>query len=158
MIARQTNRVTAFDRALAGWEVGPLSGMLGMVHLPVSAIMLTGSLAVTFFGDRTAAMALLVGFAIWLAFAAADVSRSMWIRMHSLASQRWLNAVREAVGNELFYDAIDRLRTCFGHDPAYAIHRADLTLEIRVVRAIAREDRQRAGGISLAVWRAGRTI
>lgn len=158
MIARQTDHVTAFNRALAGREVGPLSDMLGIVHLPVSAMMLTGSLAVTFSGDRTAATALLIGFAIWLAIAVADVSRSMWIRMHPLASQRWLNAVREAVGNEVFDDAIDRLRTCFGRDPAYAIRRADLALEIRVVRAIGRKDRQRAGGISLATWRAGSTI
>jgi hypothetical protein len=28
--------------------------MLGIVHLPVSAMMLTGSLAVTFCGDKTA--------------------------------------------------------------------------------------------------------
>lgn len=154
MIARQTDHVTACDRALAGWEVGPLSGMLGFVHLPVSTVMLTASLAVPFFGDRTAAMVLLVGFAIWLAFAVADVARSVWIRMRPLASRRWLNAVREAVGDEVFGDAIDRLRTCFGREPAYAIRRADLALEIRVVRAIAREDRQRADGIDLATWRA----
>lgn len=158
MIARETDHVPAFERALAGWEVGPLSGMLGIVHLPVSAMMLTGSLAVTFFGDRNAAMALLVGFAIWLAFAVADVSRSMWLRLHPIASQRWLNAVRKAVGDKVFGDAIDRLRTCFGRDPAYAIRRADLALEIRVVRSIAREDRQRAGGISLAAWRARSTM
>jgi hypothetical protein len=84
MIARQTDHVTAFDRTLAGWEVGPLSGMLGIVHLPVSAMMLTGSLAVTFSGDKTAAMTLLVAFALWLAIAVAYFSRSMWIRMHPL--------------------------------------------------------------------------
>lgn len=158
MIATQTNRVTAFDRALAGWEVGPLSGMMGIVHLPISAMMLTGALAVTFFGDRTAAMVLLVGFAMWLAFAVADVSRSVWIRTRPLASRRWLNAVREAVGDQVFGDAINRLRACFGREPAYAIRRADLALEIRVVRAIAREDRQRAGGISLTAWRAQSTM
>lgn len=149
MIARQTDHVTAVDRTLAGWEVGPLSGMLGIVHLPVSAIMLMGSLAVTFFGDKTAAMTLLVGFALWLAIAVANFSRSMWIRMHPLASQRWLSGVRKAVGDEVFSDAINRLRTCFGREPAYAIRRADLALAIRVVRAIARDDQQRAGGISL---------
>lgn len=150
MIPGATDRVTATDRALAAWEVGPLSGTPGIVHLPISGMMLIASLAVTFFGDRTSALVLLIALAGWLSIAVADLARGLWIRRHPYASQRWLNGIRKAVGDEILDQAVERLKTCFGHDEVYVVKRADLALEIRVVRAVERDRKRRIEGTYLA--------
>ncbi|MGK6325176.1 hypothetical protein ACMGDM_19085 [Sphingomonas sp. DT-51] len=150
MIPGAIDRVTAADRALAAWEVGPLSSMPGIIHLPISGMMLKASLTVTFFGDRMSALVLLVALAGWLLIAAADLARGLWVRRHPYASQRWLTGVRRAVGGETFGEALERLKTCYGPHEAYALRRADMALEIRVVRAMKRDSRRRAEGTPLA--------
>ncbi|MBB3349816.1 hypothetical protein [Sphingomonas sp. BK069] len=142
--------MTAADRALAAWEVGPLSGMPGIIHLPISGVMLLASLTVTFFGDRTSALVLLVALGGWLLLALADLARDLWIRRHPYASARWLAGVRRAVGDDFLGGALERLRTCYGPDNAYVVRRADMALEIRIVRANQRAGQRRAEGNMLA--------
>jgi hypothetical protein len=145
MINGATNPATATDRAVAAWEVGP-----GIIHLPTSGVMLIASLTITFFGDRTSALVLLVALAGWLVLAVADLARGLWISRHPYASARWLAGVRRAVGDETFGEALERLRTCYGPDDAYVVRRADMALEIRIVRANQRDSRRRAEGNMLA--------
>ncbi|MBW6528981.1 hypothetical protein KZ813_19245 [Sphingomonas sp. RHCKR7] len=150
MIPGATDTVTAADRALAAWEVGSLSGMPGIIHLPVSGMMLIASLTVTFFGDKASALVLLVALAGWLVLAVADLARGLWIRRHPYASARWLAGVRRAVGDETFGRALEHLKTCFGPDEAYVVRRADMALGISIVRANQRDSRRRAEGNMLA--------
>lgn len=143
------DRVRHFDRQLARWEVGPLSGMPSIVHVPIGGAMSIGSLALVLFGGKLSALVMLAVLAFWLMLAALDVGRGMWIRRHPYASRRWLNAVGEAVGEEVFSDALEQLNRRFRHDPACVVTRVDMADTVRQVRAARHDAARRSEGLPL---------
>jgi len=92
------------------------------------------------------ALALLTG---WLILAGVEGGRAFWISRHPLASQRWLRAVRAAVGDDVARHAVGWLIRRYGDEPDYRVRRSDMILAVQIGRSEQREYMCRAEGVRL---------
>ena len=144
------DKPSLLDRTVALWELSPFGSpplafsYLMMVPLPAA----TWSLA--WFGHSKAsavwALALLAG---WLILVALDGARAHWMSRHPFASQRWLRAVRAAVGDDVARRAVAWLVRRYGDEPDYRVKRSDMALAVQIGRTELREAACRAEGVRL---------
>ncbi len=92
----------------------PLS--ISLLVAPISWVIL---LLALFGGKRSAIMAVLL-LIIWAVPVGLDQVRGWWLTRHPHASPRWLRAVRAAIGDAVFDDALEHLKILHGDDPCYA--------------------------------------
>lgn len=141
-----TDTVPWFDRLLARREVGWFWAMpFPLIAAPLAWLILPLGL----FGGRRSAIAALVLSAIWLVPTVPDLARSWWLGRHPHASPRWLRAVRAAVGEAVFDEALKHLTILHGDDHGYRIERAHMANAMQVAWNARRKARQRAEGVRL---------
>lgn len=138
------------DRAVARWEVsGSSTGRLGL-SFPILALLLPLIWALILIGHSRSsgvlALALLTG---WLIVAGLEGGRAFWVSRHPLASQRWLRAVRAAVGDDVARRAVGWLMRRYGDQPDYWVRRSDMALAVQIGRFEQREYMCRAEGVRL---------
>ncbi len=142
--------VPLLDRAVARWEVsGSSMARLGFAFL-ILAPLLPVIWALILIGHSKSsgvlALALLTG---WLIVAGLEGGRAFWISRHPLASQRWLRAVRAAVGDDVAQRAVGWLVLRYGDQPDYRVRRSDMTLAVQIGRSEQREAACWAEGVRL---------
>jgi hypothetical protein len=138
------------DRVVARWELNPFGSRplafscLVMVPLPAA----TWSLAWFAHSKASAvwAVALLAG---WLIVVGLDGARARWVSRHPFASQRWLRAVRVAVGDDVARRAVTWLIRRYGDEPDYRVRRSDMALAVQIGRSEQREATCWAEGVRL---------
>ena len=148
MIPGATDAVPWFDRLLARWEVSRFAVVpfsISLFAAPISWLILSLAL----FGGRRSAIVVVLLLIIWAVPVGLDQVRGWWLRRHPHASPRWLHAVRAAVGDAVFDEALAHLTILHGDDPGYRIERAHLGNAIQVAWNAMRKDRQRSEGVRL---------
>jgi hypothetical protein len=143
-----TDTVPWFDRLLARWEVSGFAVVpfsISLFAAPVSWLILSLAL----FGGRRSAIVAVVLLVIWAVPVGLDQARGWWLWRHPHASPRWLRAVRAAVGDVVFDEALAHLTILHGDDPGYRIERAHLANAVQVAWDARRKGRQRAEGVCL---------
>lgn len=137
-----------FDRLLARFEVSRLAVVpfsISLFAAPLAWLILSPAL----FGGRRAAILAMVLLAVWLVPVGLDQARGWWLGRHPHASPRWLRAVRAAVGEVVFEEALAHLTILHGDDPGYRIERAHLANAVQVAWNVRRKDRQQTEGVRL---------
>lgn len=143
-----TDAVPWFDRLVARFEVSRFAVV--PLSISVFASPLSGAIiGLSLFGGRRATIVAAVLAIVWIVPVGLDVARGWWLGRHPHASQRWLRAVRAAVGDAVFDEALAHLAILHGDDLGYRIERAHLANAIWVVWNTRREARQRAEGVRL---------
>lgn len=148
MIRGVTDPVPWSDRMLARWEVTRFAVVPFSIPLfaaPISWLIL---LLALFGGGRSAIMAVLL-LIIWAVPVGLDQARGWWLARHPHASPRWLRAVRAAVGDAVFDDALAHLKILHGDDPGYRIERAHVANAVQVAWNARRKGRQQAKGVRI---------
>lgn len=143
-----TDEVPWFDRLLARWEVSRLAVVpfsISLFAAPISWLILSLAL----FGGRRSAIVAVLLLIVWAVPVGLDQARGWWLGRHPHASPRWLRAVRAAVGDAVFDEALAHLTILHGDDPGYRIERAHLANAVQVAWNARRSDRQRAEGVRL---------
>ena len=143
-----TDAVPWSNRVLARWEVSRFAVVpfsISLFAAPISWLIL---LLALFGGRRSAIMAVLL-MIIWAVPVGLDQVRGWWLARHPHASPRWLRAVRAAVGDVVFDDALEHLKILHGDDPGYRIKRAHLANAVQVAWNARRKGRQQAEGVRL---------
>ena len=143
-----TDEVPWFDRLLARWEVSRLAVVpfsISLFAAPISWLILSLAL----FGGRRSAIVAVLLLIVWAVPIGLDQARGCWLGRHPHASPRWLRAVRAAVGDAVFDEALAHLTILHGDDPGYRIERAHLANAVQVAWNARRSDRQRAEGVRL---------
>lgn len=143
-----TDGVPWFDRLLACFEVSRFAVVpfsISLFAAPVSWLILSLAL----FGGRRSAIVAVLLLIIWVVPVGLDLARGWWIGRHPHASPCWLRAVRAAVGDAVFDEALTHLTILHGDDPGYRIERAHLANAVQVAWNARRKDRQRAEGVRL---------
>lgn len=143
-----TDAVPWFDRLLARWEVSRLAVVpfsISLFAAPLGWLILSPAL----FGGRRAAILAMVLLAVWLVPVGLDEARGWWLGRHPHASPCWLRAVRAAVGEAVFDEALAHLTILHGDDPGYRIERAHLANAVQVAWNARRKGRQQTEGVRL---------
>lgn len=143
-----TDEVLWLDRLLARWEVSRLAVVpfsISLFAAPISWLILSLAL----FGGRRSAIVAVLLLIVWAVPVGLDQARGWWLGRHPHASPRWLRAVRAAVGDAVFDEALAHLTILHGDDPGYRIERAHLANAVQVAWNARRSDRQRAEGVRL---------
>lgn len=86
---------------------------------------------------------------VWAVLVGLDQARGWWLGRHPRASPRWLSAVRVAVGETVFDEALAQLTILHGDDPSYRIERAHFANAVQVAWNAMRKGRQRAERVRL---------
>lgn len=137
-----------FDRLLARWEVSRLAVVpfsISLFAAPLSWLIMSLAL----FGGRRAAILAMFLLAVWLVPVGLDQARGWWLGCHPHASPRWLRAVRAAVGDAVFEEALAHLTILHGDDSGYRIERAHLANAVQVAWNARRKGRQQTEGVRL---------
>lgn len=148
MTPAATNAVPWFDWLLARFEVGRFAVVpfsISLFAAPISWPILSLSL----FGGRRSTIVAVVLLVIWAVPVGLDQARGWWLGRHPHASPRWLRAVRAAIGDAVFDEALAHLTIVHGDNPGYRIERAHLANAVQVVWNTRRKGRQRAEGVRL---------
>lgn len=143
-----TDEVPWFDRLLARWEVSRLAMVpfsISLFAAPISWLILSLAL----FGGRRSAIVAVLLLIVWAVPVGLDQARGWWLGRHPHASPRWLRAVRAAVGDAVFDEALAHLTILHGDDPGYRIERAHLANAVQVAWNARRKGRQQAEGVRL---------
>lgn len=143
-----TDAVSWFDRLLARFEVSRFAVVpfsISLFAAPVSWLILSLAL----FGGRRSTIVAVLLLLVWAVPVGLDQARGWWLGRHPHASPRWLRAVRVAVGEAVFEEALTHLTILHGDDPGYRIERAHLANAVQVVWNAMRKGRQRAEGVRL---------
>ena len=86
---------------------------------------------------------------VWAVLVGLDQARGWWLGRHPHASPRWLPAVRVAVGETVFDEALAQLSILHSDDPSYRIERPHLANAVQVACNAMRKGRQRAERVDL---------
>ena len=143
-----TDVVPWFDRLLARGEVSRFAVVpfsISLFAAPVSWLILSLAL----FGGRRSAIVAVLLLIVWAVPVGLDQVRGWWLRRHPHASPRWLRAVRAAVGDAVFDEALAHLTILHGDDSGDRIERAHLANAVQVAWKAMRKDRQRSEGVRL---------
>lgn len=148
MIRGVTDPVPRSDQMLARWEVSRFAAVPHSISLLVAPISWVILLLAFFGGKRSAIMAVLL-LIIWTVPVGLDQVRGWWLTRHPHASPRWLRAVRAAIGDAVFDDALEHLKILHGDDPGYRIERAHMANAVQVAGNARRKGCQQAEGVRL---------
>lgn len=128
-----TDGTPFLDRLLARWEVGGATSLPLAFTALSSPPMVLVTWALALFGhSKSSVVAMLVIPAGWLDVAVLDGVRGSWTFKHPYASQRWLRAVRAAVGDDIARRAVEWLIRRYGDEPDYRVKRSDMALAVQI--------------------------